>query len=252
MQRFFAPRVVFFHVPKCAGSTVFSHLEKHRGRTRIEKVLGRKPSILLHSKYHADSLSEKLQVAQRARLVYGHFDWGTYARMQPSDRDFRLTFLRDPIGRLKSSYNYFCSEQGWKWVELEGSPGDYSFKDYLRKTDASTFWQLDNVMVRMFGGNLDQPLETDAEWEALLSEATRNLDTLQFVGFQETFQSDIERLCKLLNIEGSQVATKNPTARPKEHEPDAELLGLMKTFTKWDQKLCDHARKRFEVAETAN
>lgn len=239
------PRIVFFHVPKCAGSTVYTHLEKYLGKTRFERVLGRRPTVLVHTKHHADFLDEKLKIARKARLVYGHFDWSTYAQMGASDQDFRFTFLRDPVERLQSAYNFYCSDQGWKAISLAGTHEEWSFRDFLTNTDESTFWQLDNVMVRMFGGQLDQKFTTAAEWEGLLEVAKQNLDSLNFVGFQNSFGRDLEKLCGLIGVGGKQIVTNNATNHKKTYERDDELLALIDRCTKWDQKLYDYAMEKF-------
>ncbi len=235
-----ALRHVFFHIPKCAGSTVYIHLEKHLGRSRLDRMIGRKPSILLHTKHHSDHLHKMLPIARKARLVYGHFDWVTYKKMNPRTDDFMFTFLREPVDRLRSSYNFFCSPQGWKWIGLPGHPDDYTFEDYLKVDDESLHWQIDNVMVRTFSGSYDHVYQSDREWMEALEIAKTNIKKMSFIGFHHNFRSDFEELCKSIAIQSHQGAPENITSM-RRLKGKIEVTPMLVQRTKWDKLLYSHA-----------
>lgn len=235
-------RVLFFHVPKCAGTTVFEHLERHMGRTRLDRALGRRTSMLIHTKHHADQLSQMTATASKARLVYGHFDWNTYLRMTLTTDDFKFTFLREPIERLKSSYKYFCSDQGWEFLNLSGKPSDYSFEEYLTAGEPSDQWAVDNVAVRMFSGSLDNTAVNDKDWEELLHVAKRRLSELDYVGFQENLNSDFARLCKTIGISSLNIESKRITNTSRQIAENSSLSSEISKRTKWDEKLYRFAK----------
>jgi hypothetical protein len=240
-------RAVFFHVPKCAGSTVYVHVKKQfkrkfSGRTIYDRLIGRKTSMLLHTKFHAEELGDKLASARQAKLVFGHFDWATYLDMAPHPDDYKFTFLREPKERLRSSYTFFCSPQGWGHLQLSGLPSDYTYTEYLSSKNQKNFWQVDNVMVRMFGGDFVSLEKTDAEWMELLSAAKRNLSELNYIGFQNNFDIDIVTLCNELGISSKKVKAVNRTVQPKENEECEHLQYLIEKRTKWDQYLYEFAK----------
>lgn len=235
-------RIVFFHVPKCAGTTIYEHLETQIVRTPLDRLLGRNRTKLVHFRVHAESLNKKTKRAANAKLVYGHFGWDTYLRMKPKDGDFKFTFLRDPIERLQSSYNFFCSSQGWKWLNLGGNPSDYSFEDYLAAHARVDLWSIDNVAVRMFSGCMERKPLNDQDWQELVLKAQDRVSKLNYIGFQDDLETDFQIICRLIGVSSDNVERKrtSQTSRSRQDSPSSSVA--LTEFSKWDRQLYDFAK----------
>jgi hypothetical protein len=235
-------RVIFFHVPKCAGTTVYEHLEQSLGRTKVERIFRIRPTILIHTKHHAEQLPEMIKTGIKARLVYGHMDWDTYERLNPKPTDYLFTFLRNPMDRLRSSYNYFCSEQGWEWSCLSGKPEDYTFETYLEAAMEADRWSVDNVSVRMFSGSIDCAPSADQDWRELLELAKDRISQMDFVGFQENMHGDIKALSLNLGLTSWQAGRKRTTQKTRSVEDSLNLRAKIASCTKWDDQLFEFAK----------
>ena len=231
-------RIVFFHVPKCAGSTVYLHLSKVMGKkTLSDRLLRRTPEVMIHTKHHAGDIEKRSRKAAHARVIYGHMDWKTYEKTRPDKRDFRFTFLRSPKDRIYSAYRFFCSPQGWKWSDLPGSPEDYSFEDYLEAAYIYQRWQIDNVATRMFSGDFDADPQSADEWELLLATAKKNICRLDFVGFHERFNQDFIDVCKMIDIPPVTPKMENATRENRLIAGSEVSDANVDQLCKWDLQL---------------
>lgn len=92
-------KVFFFHIPKCAGMSIWHHLWEIFGSRNVLQI-GIKNDV------------EKFKAAPRAELeryaaIGGHHWLSTYReRLGNLDGYFKITTLRDPIDRIISSYNF--------------------------------------------------------------------------------------------------------------------------------------------------
>lgn len=232
-------RIIFFHVPKCAGSTVYASIRNAIGRrSLIDRLTGRSRSVLLHTVYHSSTIGNLISKARRASFVHGHFDWATYGNMECRNNDFLFTFLREPVSRLISSYNFFCSEQGWIYADLPGTPQDYDFEKYLEVSIQQNAWAVDNIMVRMFSGRFDANPQSDADWIALVDQASRRVSEFDFVGFHENFENDFKAVIHKLGFGGATLLTTNTT---KKNRVDLSQVSasqdVVSRCTKWDDIL---------------
>lgn len=92
-------RIVFLHIPKCAGSSVNKHFKANIGSGRSGKA------VLLNSM--TGSADDPVQVARAkaAPFVGGHFGWRTLEAVR--GEAFCFTVIREPVARLQSLYR-FC------------------------------------------------------------------------------------------------------------------------------------------------
>lgn len=219
-------RIFFFHIPKCAGTSVYRSLGNGLPkRTPIDKLLSRHQLTIIHDYWHRNQRHQKLRRARKSKLISGHFQWSTYLDLKPAPTDFLFTFLRQPRDRLLSLYRFICSSQGSKWVDEKDIEG-ISIQDFLKLDLASLNWQSDNVMVRTFSGKYNQNFNSSAEWEEALKIAKLNLSKLDFIGLNDHFEEDLSKLSTNLNLpyvremtwENRSLISKEDFTVPKEVE----------------------------------
>jgi hypothetical protein len=201
------PLYVFVHVPKTAGSTVLKHLRKNLGDGCVlefsPKLLGLRESA--NSSQYEVAVKEYLRGMNKKErenlsVVYGH--------CLPSNLDrlvgravYRFTFLRDPVSRSISLYNYYRGlyengindiDERWHLEDILINNGSIpSFKEwfvskYLKKTsDYSLHTQAEYF--RKFGY-----LRSTKYYEALAR--------FDFVGITEHFEDDAYYLYDLLGV----------------------------------------------------
>lgn len=182
----------------------------------------------------------RIDFARQARLVHGHMDWRTVEQIDP-DKAFTFTFLREPRERLISHYHVLplltetLADSRLKCV-AKAAHGR-SPVELARSRDPIILAHIDNYMVRALAGSVhDYPIAC-ADWPKLFDRALTNLRSLNFVGFQDSFDSDFATLLERLNL--PQTRDFKPLNR---RQASKEHLDINPAFYEWDQKLVDASR----------
>lgn len=174
--------VIFLHLPKAAGSTLGSILERQYGQDRVLK---------LYDSFYGEEL-EALSPdrLERLRAIMGHFYFG--AHQYSSKPATYVTFLRDPVKRVSSHYRY-----------VQGDPGHYlypvaqqhSLKEYVLHCGKA---EPNNDQTRLLAGK-DCALE-DGTWSIeMLPAAKRNLkESFSTVGVVEEFDRSLILMKRVL------------------------------------------------------
>lgn len=93
------PKVFFFHIPKCAGMSIWHHLWDVYGSKKVLQI-GIRSDV---EKFIDTPLAE----LQRYSAIGGHHWLRTYReKLGDLEGYFKITTLRDPIDRIVSSYNF--------------------------------------------------------------------------------------------------------------------------------------------------
>lgn len=208
------PRIVFLHIPKCAGSTVTDHFRRRVGTIRSGRM------VYLFDAQRED-WERRVQAASRARYVAGHFGGATAARI--AGGAFLFTFLRDPRARLRSHFRFFSAID---------RPGERlptrTYLDFLTADDPRCREGRDNVITRQLAVAYALDLADAvprAEWPARARETLRRID---FVGFQDRLAQDFPALLRRLGLRRPRaVGVVNATAglpqRGIKPAPDLDL-----------------------------
>ncbi len=236
-------RVIFFHIPKCAGTSVYRSLAHTLpNRTALDKILYRHRLTIINDDWHRKRRPQKLRRARRSRFVTGHFEWSTYLEINPKPNDFLFTFLRDPKDRLLSLYRYLSNPQGSKWLDERGITG-VETHTFFQTGHPYLNWQIDNVMVRTFAGKYSENLQTPTEWEDALSIAKTNLSKLDFIGRNDFFHEDLDDLSERLKLPLNKNTTEeNRSVISKEDfELPAEFEKILLPKYSYDDQLYHYA-----------
>jgi hypothetical protein len=184
--------LISVHVPKTAGTAFRRVLEQHYSAGTLhldysEFVLDPLSDFQAQfPAWEAENARRLRELPATVRCVHGHFWLGKYATLFPAAR--KVVWLRDPVARLVSHYFF------WKTLP----PTDHSLHRQMREQDLSllAFAELPgmrDVVTRVFLSG----------W---------SLADCFFVGIQEHFDADLERLGALMGWLSVTAARANRTA----------------------------------------
>ena len=182
-------QIVFMHVPKTAGTSLRAYIRDCVGGKRSGRMVALRSELRTGST-PIDSCT--MEAARCARFCTGHIFYETANSVQSSQNSFVFTILREPRHRLWSQYRYLRDGKYPHGTVSEDVADLYDDitrmtpLEFFSSTDSRIRELTDNIMVRQFGGTV--------------LEARRNLEKLDYVGFTETFDHDVPRILKAVNL----------------------------------------------------
>ncbi|MBU2994093.1 sulfotransferase family protein [Octadecabacter sp. B2R22] len=243
-------RVVFLHIPKCGGTTLHNMLSYWFGQSNVH-------SERLNGLYGHTGAS-----LASAKVFSGHYDH--YATTLIPGPKKMITFLRDPLDRLVSLYNFHRAHSPSiierhnlvlpRWAN-EHDVDSYFEHPVIRNSPA-----INNTMVRYFSDvpQIGRYHETGAAKEIsldeMLEQALRNLEKFAFVGFMDQYAADMKRLAATLGCEPPSKVKKHqvlddlmdssPDMRKiTKQKPTAQSRDDMEELVAYDRILYAHARE---------
>ncbi len=229
-------RFAIMHIPKCAGTTLRKMLEARYGTAAMVQLYSRKDQFGKPYK----SLKEYTQA-----FVVGHV--GVDYLLDKSHGRKIVTFMRDPVERVLSHYFY------WRSIQ-ESSMGPklarcLSLRDFLCSDVVAVRRQISNLQAWMFISNIDMMSRhrlACCSFEELFEKAVENTRIFDFIGFTESFNTDLEYLNSRYNwglSEDVGVLNKSPD-RKNATELDEETMDLVRGVTRLDRRLYQYVRKQ--------
>lgn len=213
---------LFLHVPKTAGSSVYS----------ILRTLLKPPELL---KLHPDGETlwriHMLPLAHRARLkvLYGHVDVQNTRQVVPLQRC--VTLLRDPVQRIVSYYAFVKHMDRGAHSDLARRASITQWIDTLRLPET------DNGMVRRFSGGLHEA-GIGACTRQMLERAKANLAQFAVVGLTNRFDEFYALLARRLGLPmRTYVAEKVNARRPSIDQLDRDTLAELERRNALDREL---------------
>ena len=223
--------VVFVHIPKTAGSTLYSILRDSHGLSQLYKIHMNAESL---AQFH--NLDE--QTKRKLRVIYGHVDMSV-ANLLPPDAMY-VTMVREPIDRVISYYyytKYMCDDQ-WHEIALR-TPLE-------RFIPVSGIKDLDNGMVRRLSGVGDGPALGECTRE-MLEHAKRNADRFSLIGLTTRFDESYALMAKLFGWPiRCYRREKHNRRRPVEMVVAPAVREQLMTFNALDQELYRYCAGLFE------
>lgn len=168
--------LIFVHIPKTAGTSF---------KSLLNQVYPFSERIVIDSdNWHKDTFNafnrvnlpgaQQIKPSSKVKYIVGHFNADHFINLYPSAT--YITWVRDPIQRLCSSYNYYL-RIGNRYGELSNQKRSYDLIDFetymTHKRNANSMSQQLNV----------------------------SLSTFKFIGIVEKYEQEIERFKKITNID---------------------------------------------------
>jgi len=232
--------LIFIHIHKCAGMSMWAILEKNFRRHKIRYYAGR----IFGKRTAKHGLEASIRrEADELGFVSGHISYGCH-RLFDKKCEY-MTMLREPKSRLKSLYLYSRSNRNAFYYAFAK---DRTFEEFLA---GRKFLELDNGMVRFLSGDADgrnyfiNPKPFGRLDEKDFDRAVDNLlNGCVFYGLQEHFDASLLLMQKMLNIRHIYYLKRN------EGEGGAsEASPFSKDFEDlvfWDDRLYSLALSRFK------
>lgn len=221
------PIVLYIHIPKAGGTTFNSVLRLKYGRNKLH-------TVPVSARDDLRTLEEMPQ-KERDRLscVRGHMVYG-------ADQLFSVpctyvTFLRDPVSRVLSLYEYV--RRGWP-----DTVGRMSLEEYLVSNDIS---YVPNDQVRRIAGIRDYRSIDNA----VLKSAINNLkSSFSAVGIVERFDESLLLIAKSLGwkVPPFYMRENVTGGGSRGGMTQASLIDMIEAQNQWDRKLYDRVAADFE------
>lgn len=184
------------HIPKCAGTTLRTVLERQYPLGDIYKV---------KSDIRGDQLKLRQMdsvIKRTKRVVFGHYGYGLHTALAPGQPFDYVTVLRDPVARIVSLYSYTRAEAPAHY--LAKAARERNLYDFVT---SGVTQQTDNGMVRQLCGADEFTMHAGQQkpyddckiafrgvTHQHLEAAKHNLDTFALVGFVESFDRFLARM----------------------------------------------------------
>ena len=199
-------RVLFDHIPKCAGTSVNEILIPHYSKRRIFYATKRS-----RPEYFNMTDQERL----RFQLITGHDSRNLINLLPPNF--FLTTVLRDPISRVVSLYRYIKRSKYHKInkIILERN---YSIADFVR---SGVTGETCNFMTRHFSGLDREEVQSNPDYASKL--AMTNATKYDLIGTVDYLSSYLKQLSELTGI---RVSSSPPFANRSTPSKGSELHNL--------------------------
>lgn len=240
------PPLYFLHIPKTAGTSLVSYLDRQFAPEEICDAQLLPPLFALSH-----------EALQACRFFKGHLWYGLPGYVGQPMR--YITMLRDPVERTISWYAHVKRDaNAHRHEQVVGE--NWSLLDFVR--DAATNWDMINAQTLFLAVDLDyERLSRDPDGygrdtvrdyasrmndPALLETAKQRLEDFAFVGVTEHMQQSLDLLAYTM---GWQPAESLPLLNVSANRPELtpETLAAIQDITRLDQALYDWARGRFEA-----
>lgn len=242
-------RVVFMHIPKCAGTTIVMAAKSYFGSQRSGRV------VLLDDFLPSEKRRELIARAKDANFVSGHFGFETLEELRGDAYVF--TILRDPYERLRSMYGFMTALKRNNPLpeHLRHATIDEFF---LSKDDVVLQWN-NNLIARMLAQTCDLRKLRFHDNDALAASAIKNLESFDYIGFLDTLDQDLSSIARAARIRVFEdPVPKNTTKshlgnskRQEAVEPfDAQVRDMVSSFVDADERVYSAAQRFRHHART--
>jgi hypothetical protein len=201
-------RVLFLHIAKTAGTSIV-----HFFRQRLPAQSICSHGDFLH--YPAGRVQFQAKLLEH-QFISGHFGYRQIAPLLADSYSF--TFLRDPVDRVLSFYNFCQNPDMQQRFPVARAARDLGLADFISSTlpevseilDNQQVWQLASMYWRE-----DRQILARLPADELLAMAAEHLQQFNYIGLTESFQVDFGHILEELEIaesvpEKKQFASREP------------------------------------------
>lgn len=197
-------RIVFLHIPKCAGSSVNALFKYAIGPTR------KGSTILIDDRLEGADYKLKIEKARCVPFVGGHFGFETLKLIRGDALTF--TVLRDPFERIRSTYGHFHTRKDGN--PLRHKVPHMSIEDYLLSDDPEILQWTDNVIARQLCARHDRTSVGGIGTQEMISRAIVNLESIDKVIFLDGLAAEMTAIMRVAKIHyDGEMPRENVTAQ---------------------------------------
>ena len=226
------PVIVYHHVPKCAGMSMFHHLNAHLSwNDELVHLDGRARADVLAAGVVPFEWKDERELA-RIEVLFGH-DVSLASAGRLAGREVRwVTCLRDPVARMVSHYNWEMHQR-----DLAGR-GIPTFDDWAAA-------QGKNWMTRWLGRVVLGWDVNGVEDRAIYERVAATLETFWILGMTEDYSEATRPVTEFLGLPAiGKMTNVAGEAYPKRAEVTPEITDRMRA----DQALDFELVERWRVA----
>ncbi|MBR9919607.1 MAG: sulfotransferase family protein [Bacteroidetes bacterium] len=213
-------QLISVHIPKTAGTSFRGILKEVYG----EEAVIRLDIGLVNEKIRInEELYDKKKVSSKVRVAHGHFSPALLHKyFDISESTPFITWLRDPIERVISNYFYLQKR----------------LREELEEEKRGL-----NILSKMQRSLMEYAAQEINQNRMSKFLAGMELEDFAFVGIQDHFSEDLQRIAKLLDWEETQELKHNITGRKKEGVSDEERAQIAR-YNQADVELYQKALER--------
>lgn len=191
-----------------------------------------------------NSINEEFSHEEKVKFIHGHINITQVEHLSPKREVY--TFLRDPLERAISEYNfikgsnYLISDLPPEQAELIEKIKSTSLDDYLTSTQKGIRGRVQNTQLFYLSGDVFNPnLSLSERFEI----ACKTLDDCKFVGIVEEMDDSIALLAIIEQLPPSTPAIRNPSQR--EHKPiSPDAVEIFKERNEYEYKIYEYAKDK--------
>lgn len=230
------PTVIFLHIPKAAGSTLHTIIERQYPSDTIYTI---DPSRVEESVDEFKSLP--VSQRRRIRVLKGHMSFGLH-RYLPGPTTY-ITILRDPVDRIVSHY-HFVLRSPTHYLHDAVKSKQMTLAEYAQ---SALSVELDNHQTRMLAGT-DANIGVGQCSNEMLELAKKNLrEHFSVVAIAERFDEMLIMLRRLLGWKKLRYVKRNVGGhRLRRNDISDKTVRLIREYNKLDVELYDYAVGMFD------
>jgi hypothetical protein len=235
------PFLIFIHIQKTGGITFQRILRRNFGPSMPRRVI----QLLKHDNKSYGSLLEAMQ-AKSGRDSYfaGHICYGAHRHL-PQPYTY-LCFLREPLQRLISLYNFSRFNRSAYYHEQAAK---MSPDEFFRH---SGLMELDNGQVRFIAGSEDDLFINRTPFgdcgPALLARAYQNIERdFAFVGITEQFDASLLLMRARIRLRKLMYLRRNTLGPRQAIMPSDACISYLSELNRFDTELYQKMRERLDV-----
>jgi hypothetical protein len=220
--------IIFFHIPKCAGTTVEEGFSNHFGSDRVKA-----PATIDDYRVIPPHFLEPYQV------LAGHITHD-YALPYITSTSILLTLLREPAARLRSLYNYYRTLNDD--IEIVRQAKQLSFARWLDTDCPEVTVMVENAIIRSFTPESYWRVDAPACPELIVSYAIRFLKIFDSVGFVEDIGVFLLKVRALTGVEIPNVRANSSSVDCTTEVSDEEMAAWLTRNSALDLELLRAAK----------
>lgn len=228
--------LIFLHIPKTAGKTLESILDRQYQPSQVYNIYGVRGSIP-RAVERLKKLSEPSK--KRLRLIKGHYEYGLHQYLP--QRCHYFTLLRHPVDRVLSQY-FFVKRRADH--PLHSEAGELSLEEYVR---SGISVEVDNHQTWLIAGR-DHDHEFGKTPRSLLKLARDNArKDFALVGLVERFDETLALLSLQFGWRKPYYRRRNVTRRrPTRDSLPSQTVEMIEHYNRLDLELYEWAQREFQ------